>query len=102
MVYTVIIAEQTVITVSANECIYQCDQELNKTGTLKPSVTNSFHLPNFSHMAWVNAAHMVFRHLPMVPQYSVVVIWAYGVVVSMFDFHRSDRVSNPSRGGKIS
>ena len=29
-------------------------------------------------------------------------IWAYGVVVSMFDFHRSDQGSNPSRGGKIS
>ena len=27
---------------------------------------------------------------------------AYGVVVSMFDFHRSDRGSNPGRGGKIS
>ena len=25
----------------------------------------------------------------------------YGVVVSMFDFHRSDRCSNPGRGGKI-
>ena len=24
------------------------------------------------------------------------------VVVSMFDFHRSDRGSNPGRGGKIS
>ena len=29
-------------------------------------------------------------------------VWAYGVVVSMFDFHRSDRGSNPGRGGKIS
>ena len=28
--------------------------------------------------------------------------WAYGVVVSMFDFHRIDRGSNPGRGGKIS
>ena len=28
--------------------------------------------------------------------------WAYGVVVSMFDFHRSDRASNPGSGGKIS
>ena len=28
--------------------------------------------------------------------------WAYGGVVSMFDFHRSDRGSNPGRGGKIS
>ena len=27
---------------------------------------------------------------------------AYGVVVSMFDLHRSDRGSNPGRGGKIS
>ena len=27
---------------------------------------------------------------------------AYAVVVSMFDFHRSDRGSNPGRGGKIS
>ena len=30
------------------------------------------------------------------------ITWAYGVVVSMFDFHRSDRGSNPGRGGKIS
>ena len=28
--------------------------------------------------------------------------WAYGVVVSIFDSHRSDRGSNPGRGGKIS
>ena len=28
--------------------------------------------------------------------------WAYGVVASMFDFHRSDRDSNSGRGGKIS
>ena len=28
--------------------------------------------------------------------------WAYGVVVNMFDFRRSDRGSNPGRGGKIS
>ena len=27
---------------------------------------------------------------------------AYGLLVSMFDFHRSDRGSNPGRGGKIS
>ena len=26
--------------------------------------------------------------------------WAYGVVVSMFDFHRSDWGSNPGRGGE--
>ena len=26
--------------------------------------------------------------------------WVYGVVVSMFGFHRSDRGSNPGRGGK--
>ena len=29
-------------------------------------------------------------------------MWAYGVVVIMFDFHRSDRGSNPGRGGEIS
>ena len=29
-------------------------------------------------------------------------LWVYGVVVSMFDFHHSDRGSNPGRGGKIS
>ena len=28
--------------------------------------------------------------------------WACGVVVSMFDFHRSDRGSNPGRGGEFS
>ena len=33
---------------------------------------------------------------------TVPVSWAYGVVVSMFDFDRSDRGSNPGRGGKIS
>ena len=27
---------------------------------------------------------------------------AYGVVISMFDFHCSDRGSNSGRGGKIS
>ena len=30
------------------------------------------------------------------------VIWACGVVVSMFDFHRSDRGSNPGRGSEFS
>ena len=29
-------------------------------------------------------------------------LWAYGVVVSMFDFHRSDQGANPGRGGKTS
>ena len=29
-------------------------------------------------------------------------VLAYGVVVSMFDFHRRDRGSNPGRGGEIS
>ena len=29
-------------------------------------------------------------------------LMAYGVVVSMFDFHHSDRGSNPGRGCKIS
>ena len=29
-------------------------------------------------------------------------IWAYGVVVSMLDFHRSDQGSNLGHGGKIS
>ena len=28
--------------------------------------------------------------------------WMYGVVVSMFDFHHSDRGSNPGRGSKLS
>ena len=27
-------------------------------------------------------------------------LWAYGVVVSMFDFHSSDRGSNPGCGGE--
>ena len=35
---------------------------------------------------------VVQRHLAM----------ACGVVVSMFDFHRSDRGSNPGRGGEFS
>ena len=29
-------------------------------------------------------------------------VYAYGVVDSMFDFHRIDRGSNPGCGGKIS
>ena len=29
-------------------------------------------------------------------------LWAYGVVVSMFDFHCSDHGSNPGHGDKIS
>ena len=33
---------------------------------------------------------------------STIGLWAYGVVVSMFDFHRSDRGPNPGRGGEIS
>ena len=33
---------------------------------------------------------------------STVTLGAYGVVVSMFDFHCSDQGSNPGRGGKIS
>ena len=33
---------------------------------------------------------------------TLILEWPYGVVVSMFDFHRSDRGSNPGRGGKIS
>ena len=28
-------------------------------------------------------------------------LWCSGLVVSMFDFHRSDRGSNPGRGGEI-
>ena len=32
----------------------------------------------------------------------VFLLWAYGVVVSMFDFHCSDRGSNLGRSGKIS
>ena len=70
--------------------IHQCDQRLNKTETLKPSVIdglpNSFHLPNFPHMAWVNRGICVFRHFPMVPQYSV--------MVSIMKFH-------PSTGNRI-
>ena len=32
----------------------------------------------------------------------VISLELYGVVVSMFDFHRRDRGLNPGRGGKIS
>ena len=32
----------------------------------------------------------------------IIVKWAYGVVVSMFDFHRSDQGSNPGCSSKIS
>ena len=40
---------------------------------------------------------VISKHNP-----SNVQTWAYGVVVSMCDFHRSDQGSNPGRGGKIS
>ena len=33
--------------------------------------------------------------------YMYVCVWDCGVVVSMFDFHRSDRGSNPGRGGEF-
>ena len=40
--------------------------------------------------------------IPLIEQnISTIPVWDYGVVVSMFDFHRSDRGSNPGRGGKI-
>ena len=29
------------------------------------------------------------------------ILWAYGVVVRMFDFHRGDRGSNPGRGDEF-
>ena len=40
-------------------------------------------------MAWVNPWFMVFRHLPRVPLYSV--------VVNIMKFYRHDRDSNPDR-----
>ena len=53
MVYTVRIAEQTVITVSENECIY-ISMIKDWTETLghdnRTSVLASFHLPNFPHL----------------------------------------------------
>ena len=33
--------------------------------------------------------------------YVCMYVWACGVVVTMFDFHRSDRGSNLGRGGEI-
>ena len=38
----------------------------------------------------------------IIPTLRFLWLWTYGVVVSMFDFHHSDRGSNPGRGGKIS
>ena len=38
----------------------------------------------------------------IVPHITLPTLWACGVVVSMFDFHRSDRGSNPGRGGEFS
>ena len=40
------------------------------------------------------------KYLPLLS----VGLWCsgYGVVVSMFDIHRSDQGSNPGRGGEIS
>ena len=64
-------------------------------------------------MVWVNPWHMVFRHIPMVSHYSVVVsimkIDRHGrdtnpiqCLVGMLDLHRSDGALNPGRGGEIS
>ena len=38
----------------------------------------------------------------MYDDYKLACVWACGVVVSMFVFHRSDRGSNPGRGGELS
>ena len=48
------------------------------------------HAKHFMRPYWKGFTSKVVSKLP------------YGVVVSMFDFHRSDRGSNPGRGGKIS
>ena len=48
-------------------------------------------LTNFPHLAWVNPWLLVFRHLPRVPHYSV--------VINIMKFYRHDRDSNPDRCG---
>ena len=44
------------------------------------------------------------KYLALLLLFSIFIteLWACGVVVSMFDFHRSDRGSNPGRGGEFS
>ena len=44
----------------------------------------------------------MLQDIHIISCFKTICLWAYGVVVSMFDFHRSDRGSNPGRGGKIS
>ena len=44
----------------------------------------------------------IYPHHHIRTTFTLQTLGAYGVVVSMFDFHRSDRGSNPGRGGKIS
>ena len=47
---------------------------------------------------------LFFRNkaLPDSKRFSNKVLWAHGVVVIMFDFHRSDRGSNRGRGDEFS
>ena len=42
----------------------------------------------------------IYLHIDII--YIYIYLWACGVVVGMFDFHRSDRGSNPGRGGEFS
>ena len=63
----------------------------------------------FPRNGWISLACLprygsTFWHIPLVESSGDLsyLVWAYGVVVSMFDFHRNDRGSYPGRGGKIS
>ena len=44
--------------------------------------------------------NLLFCLYSMSPFMYICILWTYGVVVSMFDFHRSDRGSNTGRGGE--
>ena len=65
------------------------------------------HLTASGHYLYVKSAYLYLQTTVNLQNthiwYGVVIAsGAYGVVVSMFHFHRSDRGSNPGRGGKIS
>ena len=68
-----------------------CTKFSDKISTLYQKIMNV--APNFENIECLAKYVLLLSQDDMGP---------YGVVVCMFDFHRSDRGSNPGRGGKIS